>query len=918
MRPIKLTMSAFGPYAGRTELDLDALGREGLYLICGDTGAGKTTIFDAITYALYGEASGNTRDASMLRSKYAVPETPTEVELVFDYSGRRYTVRRSPEYERESKRGGGMTTKRAEAELIRPDGSVVTKTREVDAAIRELLGIDRGQFSQIAMIAQGDFLSLLLASTDERIKIFRKIFNTTPYQTLQDELRTRASAAAKEYELLSAGVSQIIAGFIPAGEEFRLTLDTAKSGGMPLSEIPALAGRMIDADTAARDALTVRLEALEKELDTLSHTLGQAKELEKNRAALADAKEKLADRTAALAELSVALTREQERAPELEALQERIAVLRAGLAQYDELEQLKTEQKNATRAFEQETRALDASLTELALRRKQHRLLEEEAQELRDAGEARQRLEAHRSEITTRRDRITGFAGELAVLRELTERLAAVRAEYSRLQTRAQSLQLAYLRMTKAFLDEQAGILAGTLADGEPCPVCGSTEHPAPAARSEAAPDEAELKRAGEICERAAAEAARRSEDAAALGGQFEEKRAAIDRLAAELFGEAPEDLTTAAADEIRLAEAELHEVEAGLRTELARIRRRDELEKLIAQSDEEIGKLDLDCQRRTNALTGLKTTLSTLAANIAKQAEGLDFDSRPLAVAHIGEQSAILRKLQREAETTKKAYDECKAQADGLTDSIARLEAQLADAPIIDTAEIVARRAVLAEEKLTLTSGITENTVRLETNRKALDALQTDAGRLHEAETRLTWMRSLAATACGALPGKEKIMLETYIQMTCFDRVITRANTRFMMMTGGQYELIRRTASGGRAQSGLELDVIDHYNGTTRSVRSLSGGESFKASLALALGLSDEVQSNAGGIRLDTMFVDEGFGSLDEESLRQAIDALISLTGGHRLVGIISHVAELKGRIDRQIIVTKSNAGGSRAEIIV
>ena len=212
MRPIKLTMSAFGPYACRTELALDTLGRQGLYLICGDTGAGKTTIFDAITYALYGEASGNTRDASMLRSKYAAPETPTEVELVFDYAGRRYTVRRSPEYERESKRGGGMTTKRAEAELIRPDGSVVTKTREVDAAIREILGIDRGQFSQIAMIAQGDFLSLLLAPTDERIKIFRKIFNTTPYQTLQDELRARASAAAKDYELLSAGVAQIISG----------------------------------------------------------------------------------------------------------------------------------------------------------------------------------------------------------------------------------------------------------------------------------------------------------------------------------------------------------------------------------------------------------------------------------------------------------------------------------------------------------------------------------------------------------------------------------------------------------------------------------------------------------------------------------------------------------------------------------
>ncbi|MBO5219796.1 MAG: SMC family ATPase [Clostridia bacterium] len=918
MRPIKLTMSAFGPYAGRTELALDTLGRQGLYLICGDTGAGKTTIFDAITYALYGEASGNTRDASMLRSKYAAPETPTEVELEFDYAGRRYTVRRSPEYERESKRGGGMTTKRAEAELIRPDGSIVTKTREVDAAIREILGIDRGQFSQIAMIAQGDLLSLLLAPTDERIKIFRKIFNTTPYQTLQDALRARASAAAKDYELLSAGVAQIISGFVPAGEEFRLALDSAKSGGMPLSEIPALAGRMIDADTDVRDALTARLNVLEKELEALSHTLGQAQAIEKNRAALADAKENLTARTAALTDLSAALEREQERSAERDALQERLAVLRAGLAQYDELDQLKTEQKNASRAFEQETRALDASLTELELRKKQHRLLEEEAVNLRDAGEARQRLEAHRNEITARRERLSGLCSELDILQTLTERLHIVRAEYTSLQTRAQALQMAYLRMNKAFLDEQAGILAETLADGEPCPVCGSTEHPSPAAKSDAAPDEAELKRAEEICSRAAADAARRSEDAAALSGQHEEKRTAIEKLAAELFDTVPEDIRTAAADEIRLADAEFSEVEAGLRAELARIRRRDELEKLIGQSDKEIAELDLDCQRRTNALTGLKTTLATLAANIAKQAQDLEFDSRPLAAAHIGEQAAILRKMQREFETARAAYDECSAQVVGLKDSITRLEAQLADAPEIDSAEITARRAVLTEEKLALTAGITDAAVRLETNRKALQTLQHDADRLAEAETRLTWMRSLASTACGTLAGKEKIMLETYIQMTCFDRIIARANTRFMVMTGGQYELTRRTASGGRAQSGLELDVIDHYNGTTRSVRTLSGGESFKASLSLALGLSDEVQSSAGGIRLDTMFVDEGFGSLDEESLRQAIDALAKLSDGHRLVGIISHVAELKSRIDKQIVVTKASVGGSRAEIIV
>ena len=274
---------------------------------------------------------------------------------------------------------------------------------------------------------------------------------------------------------------------------------------------------------------------------------------------------------------------------------------------------------------------------------------------------------------------------------------------------------------------------------------------------------------------------------------------------------------------------------------------------------------------------------------------------------------------LQKALEQAQKAYQMGKATADTLRGQIQGYQEQLRQAEPIDLELERAKRKTLSVEIARLSEGLTELAARIRCNQTALEHLKEQSGDLEETEKKWTWVRALSNTANGNISGEEKIMLETYVQMTYFDRIIARANTRFMVMSGGQYELKRRIeAENNRSQSGLELDVIDHYNGTERSVNSLSGGETFKASLSLALGLSDEIQSSAGGIRLDTMFVDEGFGSLDEESLQQAMRALSSLTEGNRLVGIISHVAELKEKIDKQIFVTKDRSGGSRAEIRV
>lgn len=918
MRPIKLKISAFGPYAEVMELDMDSLGKSGLYLICGDTGAGKTTVFDAISFALYGEPSGSYRDSSQLRSKYADPDTKTEVELVFEYAESLYTVRRNPEYMRESKRGGGLTLQRAEAEFIRPDGSVITKTREVDAAIRELIGLDRVQFSQIAMIAQGDFRELLFAPTDQRIKIFRKLFGTELYRNLQDELRSAASSAGREYELLSLSAGQYIDG-VEADETFKSELDSLKSGKLPTDEVQPLVSRIISHDSEMLDTLTKELGSLEAELEALSHTLGQALEINKNRTALAHSRAQLTARSAMLDTYTAALERESARAPERDKLHEHITLLRESLPRYGELERLKSEQAGISNAVNASTAALEAALKKYDSEKLKLVKMQEEADSLKNAGEAKERLESELRELTARRDKLFALSEDIKGYGLLVKRRDAAQKGYAIVSGHAEHMQNTLARLNKAFLDEQAGILAKGLAQGVPCPVCGSVEHPSPAELSMSAPSEAELKRAAEISEKTLNEAKEKSAEAARLIGQCDEKLAAIEQLAASLLKGERTELSAAISSEAELCINALSEAEKSLAVEYARIKRRTELESDIPGLTKALDKLSSEAARLGDEVTAGKVRLSSLDENINKLKSELEYNSSSAVQACIDAKSAALNRLRLALDNAMKQHTDCKTEVAGLTEVISQLEAALADAPELDADEYTKKRDALNETRRLLTERITSLNARIISNTAALEKFNRTAASLTKVEKRLTSLRTLSSTANGSLGGKEKIMLETYVQMTFFDRIIARANTRFMLMSDGQYELKRREcADNNRSQSGLELDVIDHYNGTERSVRTLSGGEAFKASLSLALGLSDEIQSSAGGIRLDTMFVDEGFGSLDETSLSQAIDTLMKLSDNCRLVGIISHVSELKERIDRRIVVTKDRVGGSSARIVV
>ena len=878
MRPLNLIMSAFGPYAGEETIDFEKLGKSGLYLITGDTGAGKTTIFDAITFALYGEASGNNREAAMLRSKYADPDRPTFVTLTFSYAGKQYTVTRKPEYEKAKSRGTGTTKKAAEAELICPDGRSVTKQREVTAAIQNILGIDRNQFSQIAMIAQGDFLRLLLAETKDRQAIFREIFHTGYYQVFQERLKDDVRELSRECENERRSIRQYISGMkCAAGDLYAEKIRKAQAGELPTEEVMELLDGLIGKDTERLEQCGDRLSGLDAELGILNANLGRAEELEKAEQTLEKTRAELEKAAEKQKTLDAAFDEAVARQPEADRFAAEAAALETLLPEYDAREKTLLERRNAELQLKAEKKALEKDNEALNTNTRQTEQLQAERKTLETAGAQREALLREKDSVEAKGKQIADALKTLDAADRLKAELRVSQRNYLAAQEKYDAAQQRYDDMNRAFLSEQAGILAQTLRAGEACPVCGATVHPHPAELSEAAPTESQLKQAKMEADRCRRTAEQVSSEAGSLLGQEGTTRKELNRKAAELWPELPpEQIREAAERERKTLRERYAELSAAVTAEEKKLKRKAELEELIPQTEKEQQRLQESMQRCRERITACETKIRQWDELLQQAEEKLPFPSKEEAN----------RKLTR------------------LKGAQQRIREALTGAE--------------EEEKQELSRLNADLLLRLNANRTARSGILKQGAELEQLENKLTWLKALSDTANGTVSGKERIMLETYVQTSFFDRMIARANTRFFIMSGGQYELKRRdVADNLRSQSGLELSVIDHYNSTERSVKTLSGGESFKASLSLALGLSDEIQSSAGGIQLDTMFVDEGFGSLDEESLEQAMKALSGLTESNRLVGIISHVSELKERIDRQIVVKKDRSGGSHAEII-
>lgn len=861
MKPDRLILSAFGPFAGCTELSFEDLGTGGVFLIAGDTGAGKTTIFDAISFALYGEASGGRgrRSGRSFRSDYAAPGQETYVELVFTQRGGTYTVRRSPEYTRPKKRGQGEITVPPQASLTEPDGTVLARLEQVNARVREIIGLDRDQFAQTVMIAQGDFLRILNASSKDRKALFQKLFHTGLYAQLQERLRQETGKlqdeAAGYAAAIAAARGQIIWPEDAAPAEWAIAA---------AQDLQAVLEAHLTQQRQAQQALHAALLAA-----------GQARADCAARLAAAQAgNRQLAARDAAQQRLSAVRAEMQAQAGQASrlALAERAQAVAPVRAQYEAARQRQAQGAEKLAAAQAQRIPCQAALEQaLARRTRAQARLSAGQQAQTQAAALRQLLpQCRRAEETARQ-------------------LAQAERETARLQALSQQAASAYQALYHAFWAGQAGLLARQLESGKPCPVCGATAHPAPAALDGAVPERQQVDRAERASKQAGDAFAAQAQKTAALRAGLAEARQSLEQAGAASCTAAE---LTKRADQLEQA-ARAIQAEADAAAQQAQ------------QAQTRQAALDATLQQLTSAQADGAAALARQQAALQDACLAAGFADDAAAQAAFLP-AAALERLRREITARQQRL----AQAEGAAAELTRATEGLA--PADETALRQALEATQARQTQ-LQAQLRQADAALQCNEAAARQIAENAAAYDAAMERCAVAEDVYRTVSGQQSQRAKLSLETYIQQYYFQEVVAAANLRLTSLSGGVYRLRCKPAVRDlRAQSGLDLDVLDANTGLWRDVSTLSGGESFLASLALALGLSDIVQAMSGGVRLDAMFIDEGFGTLDEAALDQALQLLDKLAGGERLVGIISHVGALKQRIDRKILVEKNATGSS------
>ncbi len=948
MRPIKLTMSAFGVFSELVTLELDKLGENGLYLITGDTGAGKTTIFDGIIYALYGEASGNIRTTDMLRSKYANESTKTFVELTFVFKEQEYVVSRNPEYLRPSKRGDKYTKETAKAQLIMPNGDIITGIVSVNNKIIEIIGLNRNQFSQIAMLPQGEFLKLLLAGTKERIEIFREIFDTKTYLDIQDKVKNDANALYRQISDYKKSMVQYINDICcDKDSKYLYALENIKkdTGLGTVAETIELILNIIKQDKDMQLAYEENILQLDKQIESISTKLALTLQYEKIKTDYENAIFEYDD----IKNLFEAAKQEYQTECDKQVQREKIAVAiekkKSGLVKYKRLEEIQNnlivKQKDIN-TLNKELQITQEKLDKLKQQEKEYKLALNELSS----------CEVNYEKITRTIDNILKKKESIEYLRkiaknqcEIYDKAKRAKEEYIFAHEDYKKAQSEYMDMEEAFLNEQAGIIAKTLVIGKPCPVCGSIEHPHPAIVNDIAPTESELKKLKKEVENKSKIYSELSSQSGQLNGQVEN--------ISNMFKQAVDNFNTQWNENIRVdypISSDLESIDIGniyktndtymtiykllditnkelSATKLKKdsiscdVDRYHKLLKVVPECELQIENYTLKINDYNNNIAISTVEYKELNNQFIDLKQELECDNLKEAERIITDMQLKKDKLDKAYIASREKYDECAIKLETLKTRLNDLKTQLENNQGLqaNTSSLNTQLNNIKTDRANIRNQKNEVDIRISNNKKILGYIKSINEKVKVKEDNYRWLRSLSDTVNGSLSGKSRIKLETYVQMAFFDRIIMRANTRFMLLTNGQFELKRSESKDNyKNQTGLELDIIDHYNATVRSVKSLSGGEAFEASLSMALGMSDEIQSRSGGIQIDTMFIDEGFGSLDDESLSQAVKVLYSLSASNRLIGIISHVSMLKDKIDKQIIVTKQKNGESKAQIVV
>lgn len=926
MRPVNLTISAFGPYAGKIEIDFEKIGENGLYLITGETGAGKTTIFDAISFVLFGTPSGNDRDPSMLRSLYAEAETDTFVEMTFEYRGEIYKIRRSPSYMRPAKRGTGMTENKHSAELTLPDGKIVNSPKAVTDKITDILGIDKNQFSQIAMIAQGDFQKVLTASTDERQAIFRKVFDTGRYEKLQEKLENDVKQISKENAETQEKIKYSLANIscdsdTPCAEQ----LNSLRQQEIPSSkEILGVLDTIIRSDNDESSRLSDSILKIEAGLKKVNDNLSTLNRFEEDQSKLLSAQKTLRQKKDELPTEEDFNKLQMKRQTTKDDLNAQMVKLNADLPKYSQYNQLNSEIKSLEESIPNDEKTLKSKNDQAEKKDKDIAALKLENDSLQRAGENLQVFNASLKEKKEQLNGLKDLSNSLSKFTTDSSDLEKWQEGVEKLIAQHTAAEANYTRLSNRFLAEQAGIMAEHLEEGQPCPVCGSVHHPHVAQKSQDAPSEIDVKNAKEEADKLQSRVVTGTNKCSTQRGVVNSQRDAIHQNTVKLFKEdiPMEQLSARIADKQNTLNQEIGSLNRDIETERKNMNRRDELAKLIP---EEEGALK-DLKEGENGILALTGKISADKAALTEKRNLRDSMSKELEYKDLDSATSALKDLekrrdgiQHEFDAANKERNDAKAEIERLNGEIKSLNDQLKAGCSIDRNKETEKLNELSAQKKQQLDRRDVIVGRQKLNENARYEIERMSGKIESLAEEFLWKKSLSDTIGGKISGREKFSLETYVQTAYFDCIIERANERLKIMSKGKYELKRReSATKNRGQVGLDLDVRDHYNDSLRDVKSLSGGEKFMASLALALGLSDEIQQSSGGVKLDTMFVDEGFGSLSQgDALDNVIRVLNELSQGSKLVGIISHVEELK-KIDKQIVVKKQTTGGSTAEIII
>lgn len=913
MRPLKLTISAFASYAGRVELDMAQLGTNGIYLITGDTGSGKTTIFDAISFALFGEPSGNMRNANALRSEYAPLDTPTFVELSFQYREEIYTVKRNPVYMRKALRGEGVTQQNADATLTLPDGKLITGVRNVDVKIEEILGINRSQFCQIAMIAQGDFMKILHQDTAGRGEIFRKIFQTDNYKKLQEKIKELTKEASENCTLLKNSVNQYIDDFFYPPSY----LSDSHFNLNSIEKFLELSCEIMQADENEKEQLVKALETLDNSITDLSNRIQQVEKQRDILKNLEDSKKLLESDSESKKSLHSLLEEEKLKVPAIEEDKKRCAEWEQELKLHDEYK-TKWDEFVAKQNFinETNTRCENGALV---VERTAANL-----EELRKELQSLENVEAEKVKVENDIETNNKFIAQLTKLnldianqKALESSLKAQQKRYLDLQKIADESQGRFATLNRNFLQEQAGIMAENLLPGQPCPVCGSLSHPILAQKTENAPTEAQLKQAEVAAQDAQQKATEASQKANEMRGNSEAQKRILQETLLEIFPDYfPENESKLLEDKM----LELQNAANSLNNTLAdlnqRIARKEKVAKDIVVETQNVEKYQNALTDFSQKLTIAQTELSGLQAQLEELMQKMKFASKNEVQQEIEEATQRIERHEKVLKDNTEKFQEIETRIAKNEGVVNALSQQIIPDLSLDIEQEKLKLEQAKNAKIEKQEQKEKVSARLQNNSAVLQNVDKKRAEAQAAEAKLTWLQTLSNTANGKLQGRDKISLETFVQMTYFEKIIRHANKRLEQMSGGQYRLVRARTEGGNAQVGLDLNVHDTYSGKERSVKTLSGGESFMAALSLALGLSDEIQVSAGGVQIDTTFVDEGFGSLDDEALQLALRTLQGLAQNNHLIGIISHVNALKN-IEKKIVVTKTATQGSVAKIL-